>query len=189
LDLKIRKDFNNYIVICLENIIEEQKGELFKNEWDIESKLSIKLKDKLKIIFPKETIHVIVEFPDVNFYLSNNYELNKTDKKNHSIDFVIIINDNYYLFELKYSYYCNIINRIVYSKGTRIEDTLKNYINDIVIIQELVNNNKDIECGYCILILSRNLKDICLENFNLMNVEVICSDLKEYSCVMVNIEH
>jgi hypothetical protein len=158
-------DFNNILEQCIINIINEQKQCIFFNEEEFHLKLYLELNEYLKIKYPLKNIHTVVECYDILFYIDNNINKNNIKnnrlKKSNKIDIVSIIENKYYLIEIKYSAYKNSSKFWNYTAGANKYDVLNQYKRDIIKLKNIINdtNNVNIANAYCILLITNNLEN------------------------------
>jgi hypothetical protein len=136
--------------------------------------LCIELKKYLKNL--DNSIQIIVEYNCLNYEVEdkNLVKNNETIKGSNEIDIVLIINNNHYVIEIKYSAYIG----TKCERGTVISDILNSkkkggsYISDNIKINDLVNKNNCIKCGYCILIVTSVVDQYCSSFFDRNNVMI-----------------
>jgi hypothetical protein len=153
------------LIECMNNFSEEHKNNIFKKE----GYFHLRLYKNLKNYFKKDpSIHIILEYYALNYDLSNNdikdiikdYEAedeNAVILKSDKIDIVILVDNRHYLIELK----CSIYNNKEYYGGTKKDDVIEAYENDIKKINNLVKKNNSAVCGYCILLTTCNIDNNC----------------------------
>jgi len=160
----IFEDFYIILEQCINNILNEQKQCIFINEEVFHLKLYLELNKYLKNKYPLKNIHILVECYDILFYIDNinknNIENNRI-KKSNKIDIVSIIENKYFLIEIKYSAYINSSKFWNYAAGANKYDILNQYKRDIIKLKNIINDTKNVNIvnAYCILLVTNNLEN------------------------------
>jgi hypothetical protein len=151
----------NGLIKCINNILDERGSEIFIDEGDFHLCLCMELKKYFINI--NSSLQIIIEYNCLNYDLENKdlVKNNETIRKSFEIDIVLLINNNHYLVEIKYSAY----KGKEYYKGTdkytiiNSEEKEGSYKSDIKKIRNLVNKNISVICGYCVLLTTSDINN------------------------------
>jgi hypothetical protein len=143
--------------ICINEVIAQKKiDNYFVYEEDFQKELTIELHKKIKTVYANNNVDIIVEYRDVNFLLAKG-ETQQRIKNSNSIDILVKIDKDYFPIEIKYSAY-KTEQSSSYCGGSTAESIAYGFQVDLEKVRDLIKSFPDIKCGYCILLITTNLK-------------------------------